>query len=146
MSALKSTPVAVEGDTRLAWELVAGIAPLPDILRRWTMTFDGLKEKLRDPLFRSMVNETRKIWKSELNTKERIRIKAQLLVEDSLLEIFQIVADKEVSPQARVDAFKNLANIGDLNEKEKNPQAAERVTININLGGDEPLKIVGDKT
>lgn len=138
------TPIANQPDTRLAWELVAQIAPLPDILRRWSMTYEQLKAKLRDPMFRSMVTETKKIWKSELNTKERIRIKSQLLVEDSLLDVYQIVSNDQLSPQARVDAFEKLAKIGDLMEKDKTQTTGERVTININLDQNNPMKIVGE--
>jgi hypothetical protein len=140
-----ATPIVNQPDTRLAWELVAQIAPLPDIMRRWSMTYDELKHKLRDPLFRSMVQETKKIWKSELNTKERIRIKSQLLVEDSLLDIYQIVSNDQLSPQARVDAFEKLAKIGDLTEKDKKDSTGERVTIQINLGpSTDAMKIVGE--
>jgi hypothetical protein len=141
-----ATPFGPDQDTRLAWELVAQIAPLQDILRRWGMNYDQLKAKLRDPLFRSMVQETKKIWKSELNTKERIRIKSQLLVEDSLLEMFHIINDRDKAPQARIDAFEKLAKIGDLTEKDKNPSMGERVTISINLGAEQPMKIVGEKS
>lgn len=140
-----ATPIVNQPDTRLAWELVAQISPVPDILRRWSMSFDDLKNKLRDPLFKSMVTETKKIWKSELNTKERIRIKSQLLVEDSLLDIYQIVSNNQLSPQARVDAFEKLAKIGDLTEKDKKDSVGERVTITINLGDQlNPTKIIGE--
>jgi hypothetical protein len=133
-------------DTRLAWELVAQIAPLSDILRRHTMTFEQLKEKLRNPLFRSMVHETKKIWRSELNTKERIRIKAQLAVEESMLEILAIVSDRNTPASSRIDAFEKLAKIGDLTEKDKNQTTGERVNITINLGDTaKPVTITGEK-
>jgi hypothetical protein len=139
-------PVNEQSDVRLAWEIAANIAPLPDILRRWTLTYDDLKKKLRDPLFRSLVKETKAIWKSELNTKERIRVKAQLLVEDSLLDVYSIVGDKAMHANARIDAFEKLAKIGDLTAPDKAQTSGERVTININLGDStQPMKIVGEK-
>lgn len=145
---LPAEPNPRESDVKLAWEVVAKIHPLPDILRRWSLSYEDFKKKLRDPLFRSIITETKKLWNSELNTKERIRVKSQLLVEDSMLEIYQIVCDKEKSPQARVDAFEKLMKLGDLSEKDKTQAGAgERVTININLGNpDQPIKIVGEKT
>lgn len=140
-----TAPLAATGndkDQRLAWELVAQISPLPDILRRHELTYNDLKNKLREPLFRSLVSETKRIWKSDLNTKERIRIKAALLVEDSMLEVYQVVHNRDLSPQARIDAFESLVGIADLKPDKNGGAAGERVTINISVPGIEKPVVI----
>lgn len=132
---MDSAPVQ-RSEARLVWELVAKIAPLPDVLRRHSLSVLELKAKLKEPMFRSLYKETKRIWESELNTKERIRVKAQLLVEDSLLDVYAIVQNDQMSPQVRVDAFEKLARIGSLGAPEKGTgNEGERVQININIPG-----------
>lgn len=134
--------IGSDKDQRLAWELVAQISPLPDILRRHGLTYDDLKNKLREPLFRSLVAETKRIWKSDLNTKERIRIKAALLVEDSMLEMYGVVHNRELSPQARIDAFESLVGIADLKPDKNGSATGERVVINISVPGIEKPVVI----
>lgn len=142
---LPNAPIP-EARSRLAWELVAKISPLPDILRRHNLTVTQLKQMMREPMFRSLMAETKKLWESELNAKERIRVKARLLVEDSILDIYQIVQNVELNPNARIDAFEQLAKIGELAAPEKNPTSNERVQITINIPGtDKPVVINAER-
>jgi hypothetical protein len=142
---VNSAPVQ-RSEARLAWELVAKIAPLPDILRRHNLTVEKLRVMLKEPMFRSMVVETKKIWESELNTKERIRIKAQLLVEDSMLDVYGIVQNDQMSPQVRVDAFEQLAKIGNVATPDKQDAVSERTVITINIpGAQAPITVSAEK-
>jgi len=122
-------------DSRLAVELAVQISELPDILRRHSMTRDDLRTKLRDPGFRNMVKEAKRVWQSDLSVKERIRLKSQVLVEDSLLDIYEMMRDRNNTPPARLDAFKQLTRVATVDSPDaKAANLGERVQININLG------------
>lgn len=125
-------------DSRLALELAIEISELPDILERYGLTKSQLKAKLDNAQFKRMVQDHRIMWKSDLSVKERIRIKSMVLVEDSLLELYSIFHDKELSANARLDAFKSMSKVATVDVPDRDgQQAGERVSININIPGIE---------
>lgn len=93
-------------------DLVAGARPAKEILERHGLTDDMFRQKLKDPLFRTMYKEVKKAWNSDLNVHERIRFKSALLTEELLPTIFQI-AQKETSGDSnKLEAFKQLSAQG----------------------------------
>ncbi len=131
-----------ENDARLAWELTADIVPLAEIMRRYDLTFDSLAEKRRDPVFRSVLEEYSRAWNSSLSTADRVRIKAALLVEDGLLDIFRILKAEDSAAAAKLDAFAALARAGDVGpSKNASAQAGERFSVTINLPNSAPVQI-----
>ena len=134
-----------ERDARLALELVSGLSNVKDVLARYGMTEEELRTLLATPGFQALLKETRGAWQSDLNAKERVKLKAALLVEDSLMSIFRVVGDKNASMTARLDAFKSLAKIASVDEPEKKEGGgAGRFVLNINVpGGPAPVVIEG---
>lgn len=125
-------------DSRLAMELAIEISELPDILQRYGLTKEELKDKLNNSNFRQAVKTARITWKSDLSVKERIRIKSMVLVEDSLLELYSIFHDKNHNLTGRMDAFKSLSKVATVDTPDKDGTAAgERVHISINIPGVE---------
>jgi hypothetical protein len=125
-------------DSRLAMELAIEISELPDILQRYDLTKEGLRAKLENPAFRNAVKEAKITWNSDLSVKERIRVKSMVLIEDSILEIYNIIHDKDVSPTARIDAFKTLSRTATTDAPDKDGAATgERVHITFNIPGAE---------
>jgi uncharacterized NAD(P)/FAD-binding protein YdhS len=123
-----------EADARLAWELVANISPLGDIMRRHGLTFDEYDEKKRDPLFTGMLEQYRKQWNSELSVNQRVALKAALLTEDSLLDVYAIIKDTEASPGQKLEAFGALAKAGEVGQARKDqgtPGTPVHITINV---------------
>lgn len=122
-------------DSRLAVELAVGISPVKEILKRHGLTSIQLKSKMADSGFRSMVKEARRVWNSDLSAKERIRLKSQILVEDSLLGLYQLFHDSNLSASARLDAFKAMSKTADVDTPEKvvGPTGG-RVVLNLNFG------------
>ena len=78
-------------DSRLAVEIAVQIRPITEVLNTYSLSRSDLVLKLKDPMFRDMVKQAQSIWSSDLSIKERIRLKSQVLVEDSLLEIFRVI-------------------------------------------------------
>jgi hypothetical protein len=91
-----------------------------------------------------------KIWyvnsKTPCSVKERIRLKSQVLVEDSILEIFSIIHNKDNAIPARLDAFKQLARVAEVDAPDRsNADTGSRFTVSINLGETyKPVVIEGD--
>lgn len=137
------TPTGVTPeDARLAWELVANISSIGDIMRRHRLTFDELDAKKRDPLFANLVHQYEKHWNSELSVNQRVALKAALLTEDTLLDVYAIVKNAEASPGQRLEAFGALAKAGEVGvqRKAEGPTGAP-VQINITIPGQKGVTI-----
>lgn len=138
---------AVNGtDGRLIWELVAEIKPRADILAAYQMTIADLRTKMRDASFLAAFRETRRLWKSDMNAEKRIEVKARLLVEDSLLEIYRTIHDKETAAPARVAAFEQLTKVAKIGPRKDEQGSGERVKITINVPGvDIPVTVEAER-
>lgn len=122
-------------DSRLAVELAVQIRPVADLLVHYNLTRSELVTKLKDGMFRDMVKQANALWHSDLNIKERIRLKSQVLVEDSLISIFQIIHDANNAIPAKLDAFKQLTRVAEVDSPERKQGATgDRFTVHINLG------------
>ena len=121
-------------------ELVAELRKPEEIAAAYGYTPEKLAEKLKTPPFRALVKECRELWSSDSNLKERIKVKAGLLVEDSLLDIFQIVADQTVNPLARNSAFTSLAKQAGTDNAEAGGGDGFKLTINL-PGSSEPTVV-----
>lgn len=122
-------------DSRLAIELAVQLRPVNELLIAYSTTRSELAVKLKDPMFRDMVKQAQRIWSSDLSIKERIRLKSQVLVEDSLLSIFSIVHNADNAIPAKLDAFKQLARVAEVDSPERSKgDSGTRFTVEINLG------------
>lgn len=134
MIALPAVKGMAEADVRLAWELIAGISPLGDIMRRHGLTFDDYDAKKRDPGFLALMDQLRKHWNSEMSVNDRVKLKAALLTEDSLLDVYAIIKNEDASAGQRLEAFGALAKAGEVGAQKKEPGptgAVAKITINI---------------
>jgi hypothetical protein len=142
-----TTPLPVpagvsQADARLAWELVAGISSIGDVMRRHSLTFDELDAKKRDPLFANMLEQYKKHWNSELTVNQRVSLKAALLTEDSLLDVYAIIKDIDASPGQKLEAFGALAKAGEVGAARKDTGiSATPVHITINVPGKSGVTI-----
>ena len=140
VDALNAIP---DADSRLAVELATQIREVADILSIYNLTRKELATKLRDPMFRDMVKQAKQLWSSDLNIKERIRLKSQVLVEDSLMSVFGIVHGPDNAIPAKLDAFKQLARVAEVDQPDrKTGDTGSRFTVSINLGNPEDNVII----
>lgn len=124
-----------DSDSRLAVEIAVQLRPVPEILKQYNLSRKDLVRKLKDPMFRDMVRQAKSLWNSDLSVKERIRLKSQILVEDSILEIFSMVHNRDNAIPARLDAFKQLARVAEVDSPDRsNADTGSRFTVSINLG------------
>lgn len=123
-------------DVRLAWELVSNITDRATIMRRRGMSFDDFDAKLADVGFKSLLANCQAAWNSELSVNQRVQIKAALLTEDTLLDVYAIVKDSDTSPGQKLEAFQALAKAGEVGAIKKDTVAgAPAVKITFNLPG-----------
>ena len=125
----------------LAAELAVGLLPLPEILKRFDLTPAQLKALMRDPQFRQMVRQFKKDWEDASNSKERIRVKASLAVEENLLELHRLFRDIDMNPTARLEAFKQLVQLADVAPKKDAPDVGQRFSVTINIPGAAPVAV-----
>ncbi len=133
-------------DSRLAIEIAVQLRPINEILVAYSTSRSELATKLKDPMFRDMVKQAKSIWSSDLSIKERIRLKSQILVEDSLLSIFSIIHGPDNAIPAKLDAFKQLARVAEVDAPERaKGDIGTRFTVQINLGDTtKPVIIEGE--
>lgn len=133
-------------DGRLAWEIAAEIAPIPDILKRYDISPVDFKNKLKDPMFRTAIREAKSMWKSDLNVQQRIRVKAAMLVEDSLLDVFAIIKNENMPAASKLDAFEKLTKTADLTPKagKGDGGGGSSFKINIHLGDSPAQQVIID--
>jgi hypothetical protein len=113
-------------------ELAAKLQPVEEILRKYKVTAGQLGLLLRNNAFRDLVREAERDFASITNTAERIRIKAMLLTEIGLDEIYLILTDNKVMPSARVQAFAQIKNLTGLEKPELDRGRAQfKLVINV---------------
>jgi len=124
---------AVDRDARLAMELVAQLRPREEVAQAYGLSNKQLMDKLRNPQFRTILKNAKEVWSSDNNVKERIRAKAGLLVEDSLLDIYNIVTNPNITPSVRNQSFSHLANVADVSSPDRGSASGGGFRVVINL-------------
>lgn len=123
-------------DSRLIWEIVANISPLPDILHRHGLTAQDLKAKLKSAPFIAAYKEVKAAWHSDLNVQQRIKLKSGLLLEDSLQDLMLIIKDPMMSAANKMEATKQLGQLSQTtNPKPGAGDGGSKFTVKINIGG-----------
>ena len=120
----------------LAMELAAGLLPINNIMTRFDLTKEQLRLLLLNPIFRGMVRSYKQEWLAATNAKERIRVKAAMATEEGLLELNRIFHDSMLNPTARLEAFKQMSNLADVQPKKDAVDTGPKFNLTLNLGSD----------
>jgi hypothetical protein len=132
------TPVNVELlASRLAREVARDLVPIDQICERYKIDDDTYERILRHPLFQQRLQEEVDIWNASTPRAitERISAKAATMIEESLIEVYELVHDKNQPMSAKIEALKwasKLAGVGERETKDLIP--GERVRFNIYIG------------
>lgn len=143
-----AVPVTADGaltdyDARLIMDLVANLRSKSAILQSYGITVQDLTTKAASPIWAQAYRETVRVWQSDMNTKTRIQMKAAFLLEDSLVPLFAIVQNTQMSVSARLEAIEQLTKISTVATVPRSDVAgSERHNITINIGGDKPPVII----
>jgi hypothetical protein len=144
-----STPGADDAinsvDARLIWDLVSNIRTPEKVLESYGLTITDLKAKAANALFSSAYREAERVWKSDMNIKTRIQLKASFLLEDSLMTLFNIIRQEGIGVNAKLEAIEQLTKISTVTNVPKENGTTEKHNITINIGGSAPpIKVTAE--
>lgn len=128
----------------LAAELGAKLLPTEEVLKRFGLTALDLKQLLQDPQFRHMVTDFRREWNSPMSAKDRIKLKALLMVEDNLLTLHQLFNNDLTNPTARLAAYDQMVKLADAAPKRESAAGGGsqfHLTLNLGSHAAEPFTI-----
>jgi hypothetical protein len=119
----------------LAAELAADLIPSDQIFAKHGMTMEQGFQLMTLGWFRDMVDEAKKEWSSLKSSKQRLRLKGQLALEEAIPEIYRLIHDSDIPGAARVAAFKELINVSGMAAAETGASGATGLpSVTIYLG------------
>lgn len=95
----------------LAADLASDIWPPDIVFARHEITAEEAMFLMQSEWFKAMVAEAKAEWASLKNSKQRVRLKGQLALEEAIPTIYGLIGDEGIPAQARVAAFKELKDI-----------------------------------
>lgn len=132
------TPVNVELlASRLAREVARDLIPVGQICERYKIDDDTYERVIRHPIFHTRLQEELDIWNASTPRAitERISAKSATMIEESLIEVYELIHDKNQPMSAKIEALKwasKLAGVGEREAKDLLP--GERIRFNIFIG------------
>lgn len=127
----------------LAADLAAEIYPQDVIFNNHGISPEAGEELLSQPWFAAMVAQAKRDWDALDNVKDRIRIKAQITLEEAIPTMYGLISDKNTPGAARVAAFKEMKEIAGMGMKEGAEGGAGFIPIQIFLDGrDKPPMVI----
>jgi hypothetical protein len=95
----------------LAMDLASEIWPPEKVFERHGVNTADMVRLMTAPWFVEMVEDARREWTSLKNSKQRVRLKGQLALEESIPTLYGMINDIDLPAQARVAAFKELKDL-----------------------------------
>jgi len=129
---------------QLAIELAAGLYSMPQIMEKFGLSKTQMLKIAGTAQFKAMFQEAKALWEKSSNVKQRTRLKAALLLEDSVLPLFSLIHNGDISPGARIDAFAKLMAVADMQPSKDSGSigGGEGFKLNIIIGGDVEQSVV----
>lgn len=127
---------------KLAREIAMDIRPLEDILETHQISAVEWEKTRENPYFQGVLRGEIEAWQSATNTAERLKLKSLSMVEEALLEFNARMHDPKEPLTAKTEVLKTIskfAGIGGSNFDAA--MAGEKLSVTINLGSDQTLKI-----
>lgn len=121
-------------------ELAAGLADPAGIKQKYELT-DGQWDRLKaNPAFRSMLKDALQRLSGDTGAAGRIKMKAEILLEDSLPVLDKMIHDSESGAGSKLDSIKQLSVLAEKTGSSKGKDggmsgAGFNVGIYINTGG-----------
>ena len=125
----------------LAQEIVQGYLSKENILKALSISEETYDLISQNPTFHRILQHAMTEWSGATNTAKRVRLKSQWAVEEGIPYIFQSMTDINEPLSARVEAFKAISKIGQLDNQETS-RADKTFKLEINIGmGLPPITI-----
>ena len=123
----------------LTHEIAMDISTLEEILRIYSVSTDQWNVLQKHPRFQHYLQTEERNWNTQKNAQERIRAKAETMIEQSLEPLYAAMFDKDVPLNQRNEVLKSLMRLAGIGETRQNgPEEGFKLTINI---GDQSRSI-----
>jgi len=136
------------GDLRasIAAELASELSTPEDIRKRYGFTKGQWDQLRQNPMFKGMVMDALKTFRGPLQAGARITKKAEILLEDTLPDLYNIVKNGETPSGERIKAVQALAELAGRGKKDLPEGGGKQAgfTLNINIPGGAPVTIQGN--
>jgi hypothetical protein len=131
----------------IAAELAAGLSDAKTLRARYGLSLEQWKMLGQNKAFRQMLGEAIAKFKGDLNAGARITLKAEILLEDVMPELYHLAKRSETPASERINAVKQLAALAGRGEKkgDENARAGSGFVLNINVGKGQGVTIEGQK-
>lgn len=127
---------------QLALQVAMDIASIEVIAREAGITPDYYeKEVVPNPFYQKVLQQYRIEWGSVKNTPERVKWKAQALIEMGLPTIGARMLDTDEALPAVTEAAKLVSRLAGVDDQKGAAGSGEKFTITINLGEDNTLTV-----
>jgi hypothetical protein len=148
MSTEVTVPDLTFGDlsATVAAELAVGLSSADTIRKRFGLSLPQWKQLTQSDYFRGMVREAMRAFQGDLNAGKRITLKAEIMLEDSLADLYGIVKDKAVPSGERIKAVQTMADLSGRSAKSAPDAGISKgtgFTLNINVGDGKNVVIQG---
>lgn len=130
---------------RIAREIAMGMRELPDILKAHAIMPDEFERMRADPRFDDLLKELIREWNGAKNTEARIKMKAGVSLEESLMNFHQSMNNANEPLNHRVEVAKFLAKVAGIGEQAQGPTGGG-FSVTINIGGGHAPKVVNSPT
>lgn len=140
----KELPATGEQSLRviLARELALNIRPLEAILESLGVSDTKFEQLKNDASFTRLLAQQMAEWESATNTQERVKLKASAMIEDWLPEAYARLHDRTENLPGKTELAKLITRIAGMGVDKVNQGAsAEKVTVTINIGGQNQLTL-----
>jgi hypothetical protein len=126
---------------KLAREIAMDIHPIDTILNTHGLDSNQWETISKSPSFQALLASEVEAWQSATNTSERVRLKSLSFVEEALPEFYARVHDNREPLSAKTEVLKAVSRFAGIGTALDAGMVGEKVSITINLGEDQQLKI-----
>ena len=130
---------------QIVTDLAAGLSDAATVRRRYGISeaqWDLLK---RNPHFRSILKEAIQRLSGDTNAGNRIKHKADVLLEDNLPNLDEIANDRDVQPMARIKAIETMAELAGRKSLGQKQEGGGAGAFNLQIViGDKEVNIKSD--
>jgi hypothetical protein len=134
--AITTAPTIDQIAPALARDLAQDLYSPEQIIAQHNLDRETVVALLGSDTFKAMIVAAKQEWATPGNAKSRAQIKAQLAVEESIIDMYQIVQDAKEPATSRVAAFAQLKAVGkfEATPTEQMGSGGPGFSVVINLG------------
>lgn len=132
---------------KLAREIAMDIRPTDEILESHGINHQKWEEMRENPYFQAVLAQEIEAWQGAMNTAERVKLKSLAFVEEALPEFYARAHDPKEHLSAKIEVLKTISKFAGIGGNNFDASlGGERLSVTINMGADQTLRIERDIT